>query len=62
MAETVDHAVRIHAESLALARLDEGTDLPRLELPTLIDGVDLGSLYELTEELVAQGVGAGVPV
>jgi hypothetical protein len=60
--ETVDHAVRVHAEGLALARLDDGPDLPRLELPTLVDGVDLGTLYELTEELVAQGVGSGVSV
>jgi hypothetical protein len=30
--------------------------LPRLELPQLVDGVDLGSLYELAETLVEQGV------
>ena len=54
--ETVDHAVRVHAEGLALARLDAGPDLPRLELPTLVDGVHLGSLYELAGELT------GVPV
>ncbi|WP_300015132.1 ArsA-related P-loop ATPase [Pseudonocardia sp.] len=58
--ETVDHAVRVHAEGVALARLDSGPDLPRLELPTMVDGIDLGSLYELAEELVAQGVGTGV--
>ncbi len=56
--ETVDHAVRVHAEGLALARLDAGPDLPRLELPTMVDGIDLGSLYELAEELVEQGVRA----
>ena len=49
--ETVDHAVRVHAEGIALARLDAGPDLPRLELPTLVDGVHLGSLYELAGEL-----------
>ena len=56
--ETVDHAVRVHAEGVALARLDAGPDLPRLELPTMVDGIDLGSLYELAEELVEQGVRA----
>jgi hypothetical protein len=56
VAETVDHAVRVHAESVALARLDAGPDLPRLELPTLADGVDLGGLYELAEELGAPAV------
>jgi hypothetical protein len=48
--------VRVHAEGLALARLDEGPPLPRLELPQLVEGVDLGSLYELAETLVEQGV------
>jgi anion-transporting ArsA/GET3 family ATPase len=56
VAETVDHAVRVHAEGLALARLDEGPPLPRLELPQLVEGVDLGSIYELAETLVEQGV------
>ncbi|MDN5749918.1 MAG: ATPase [Pseudonocardia sp.] len=78
--ETVDHAVRVHAEGVALARLDagpagpggttgpagpEGTmlpELPRIELPTMVDGVDLGTLYELAEQLVEHGVGAGVRV
>lgn len=54
--ETVDHAVRVHAEGLALARLDAGPDLPRLELPTLVDGVHLGSLYELAGELTGVAV------
>ena len=54
--ETVDHAVRVHAEGLALARLDAGPDLPRLELPTLVDGVHLGSLYELADELTGVSV------
>ncbi|SHY46207.1 putative anion transporter ATPase [Mycobacteroides abscessus subsp. abscessus] len=30
--------------------------IPRLELPTLADGVDLGSLYELADHLAEQGV------
>ncbi|MFP5406720.1 MAG: ATPase, partial [Gammaproteobacteria bacterium] len=34
------------------------TGRPLLELPNLVDGVDLGTLYELSEALVEQGVGA----
>jgi len=56
VAETVEHARQVHAEGLALARL---ADEPLLELPRLIDGVDLGSLYELAESLRTQGVGLG---
>jgi hypothetical protein len=44
----------VHGEGLALGRL---ADEPLLELPRLIDGVDLGSLYELAESLRTQGVG-----
>ena len=36
-------------------QLDE-IDVPRLELPAINDGVDLGSLYELAEALAQQGV------
>ena len=59
VAETVEHAARVHAEAAALARLDEepSQPLPRLELPAMVDGVDLGSLYELADALVEQGVG-----
>ena len=56
VAETVEHAVRVHAEVAASARLDAGLDLPRLELPQLVDGVDLGTLYDLAAALVEQGV------
>ena len=56
VAETVEHAVRVEAE--AAARAGCATDAgARLELPNLVDGVDLGTLYELAEALVAQGVG-----
>lgn len=58
VAETVEHAVRVHGETTALARLGP----PLLELPRLIDGVDLGSLYGLAEALVEQGVGVGAGV
>jgi anion-transporting ArsA/GET3 family ATPase len=56
VAETVEHAVRVNAESAALHRLTEGTPQPRLELPELVEGVDLGSLYDLAAALVEQGV------
>jgi hypothetical protein len=57
VAETVEHAVRVHGEAAALARLEEATAVPRLELPQVVEGVDLGSLYELAEALMEQGVG-----
>jgi hypothetical protein len=55
VAETVEHARRVHDESVALARLD--LPLPRLELPRLIGGVGLGGLYELADTLHEQGAG-----
>jgi len=59
VAETVEHAQRVHGEAVALARLDDSAvHLARLELPRLIGGVDLGSLYELADLFHAQGVGA----
>ncbi len=36
-------------------QLDE-LKVARLELPAISDGVDLGSLYELSESLAQQGV------
>ena len=61
VAETVEHAVRVEAEAVAMKRL-RAADRPRLELPNLVDGVDLGTLYELADALVAQGVTAGAMV
>ena len=60
LAETVEHAVRVRAEAAALARLDsEPTEpLPRLALPEVIDGIELGAIYELAERLTEQGVQA----
>jgi anion-transporting ArsA/GET3 family ATPase len=55
--ETVEHAMRVHGESSALARLKAAAAAPRLELPQLVEGVDVGSLYELADALVEQGVG-----
>jgi anion-transporting ArsA/GET3 family ATPase len=63
VAETVEHARRVHAEAVALARLDAEptTSLTRLELPRLIDGVDLGGLYGLAERLYEQGARTTTP-
>jgi len=55
LTETIQHATRLKARAEAAEQLDE-IAMPRLELPQLADGVDLGSLYELAEELGRQGV------
>jgi anion-transporting ArsA/GET3 family ATPase len=55
LTETIQHATRITARSATALQLDE-LKVPRLELPTIADGVDLGSLYELSESLAQQGV------
>lgn len=55
LTETIQHATRIAARAESAEQLDS-IDVPRLELPALTDGVDLGSLYELAEALEQQGV------
>ncbi|MCH9668071.1 MAG: ArsA family ATPase [Actinomycetia bacterium] len=55
LTETIQHATRITARTESAEQLVE-IDVARLELPTLPDGVDLGSLYELAEALAQQGV------
>ncbi|HZU49607.1 MAG TPA: ArsA family ATPase [Mycobacterium sp.] len=55
LTETIQHAIRITARAESAEQLDE-LNVPRLELPTITDGVDLGSLYELSESLARQGV------
>ncbi len=55
LTETIQHAIRITARAESAEQLDE-LNVPRLELPTIADGVDLGSLYELSESLARQGV------
>jgi anion-transporting ArsA/GET3 family ATPase len=55
LTETIQHATRITARAASAEQLDE-LKVPRLELPTIADGVDLGSLYELSESLAQQGV------
>ncbi len=55
LTETIHHATRITARAEIAQQLD-ALHVPRLELPTISDGVDLGSLYELSESLAQQGV------
>jgi anion-transporting ArsA/GET3 family ATPase len=55
LTEVIQHATRIAARGESAQLLDD-LDVPRLELPALPDGVDLGSLYELAESLAQQGV------
>jgi anion-transporting ArsA/GET3 family ATPase len=55
LTEAIQHATRIAARAESAEQLDE-LDVPRLGLPAMTDGVDLGSLYELAEALASQGV------
>src|SRR3984885_2482542 len=55
LTETIQHAIRITARAETAQQLD-ALNVPRLELPAISDGVDLGSLYELSEALAQQGV------
>ncbi len=55
LTETIQHATRITARAENADQLDE-LQVTRLQLPTITDGIDLGSLYELSEVLAEQGV------
>ncbi|HPX37012.1 MAG TPA: ArsA-related P-loop ATPase [Mycobacterium sp.] len=55
LTETIEHATRVEARAESAQEL-ENVHMPLLELPTIPDGVDLGSLYELAEVLAQQGV------
>ncbi|MFB7877432.1 MULTISPECIES: ArsA family ATPase [unclassified Nocardia] len=55
IAETVEHATVLAAQDESAAALAE-VDVPQLALPALGEGMDLGGLYELAEQLSAQGV------
>lgn len=55
LTESIEHASRIQARAQSAVEL-ERLHVPRLELPTIADGVDLGSLYELAGILAQQGV------
>ena len=54
--EIADHAVRVLAEQDCLEQLATA-QLPMLSLPRLVDGADLGGVYELADHLAEQGVG-----
>lgn len=55
LTETIEHATMIATRSEIAQQLD-ALKVSRLELPAISDGVDLGSLYELSESLAQQGV------
>ncbi|MBO0680995.1 ArsA family ATPase [Mycolicibacterium sp. S2-37] len=55
LTEAIEHATRLRARAQTAEQL-ERIEVPRLELPAISDGVDLGSLYELAEALGQQGV------
>lgn len=55
LTETIEHATVIGTRSEIAQQLD-ALKVSRLELPAISDGVDLGSLYELSESLAQQGV------
>ena len=55
LTESIEHASRVKARSESAQQLTN-LHVPVLELPTIADGVDLGSLYELAEVLAQQGV------
>jgi anion-transporting ArsA/GET3 family ATPase len=53
--ELAEHAVRVLAEADCRERVD-ALGLPVLTLPELVDGADLGGVYELSDRLTAMGV------
>jgi anion-transporting ArsA/GET3 family ATPase len=55
LTETIQHATRATARAETAEQLDQ-LRVSRLELPAVTDGVDLGSLYELSAVLADQGV------
>nr|WP_241566078.1 ArsA-related P-loop ATPase [Prescottella agglutinans] len=55
LTETIEHAATLAAQDESAAQLDD-VKVARMHLPALVDGVDLGGLYELAERLTEQGV------
>lgn len=55
LTETIEHAATLAAQDESAAQLDD-VKVARMYLPALVDGVDLGGLYELAEYLTEQGV------
>jgi anion-transporting ArsA/GET3 family ATPase len=54
--ESADHAFRVLAEQECRQQLEEA-GVPMLQLPRLVDGADLGGVYELADHLADQGAG-----
>ncbi|MFE3293525.1 ArsA-related P-loop ATPase [Rhodococcus sp. NPDC059234] len=55
LTESIENAATLAAQDDSAIELDE-LDVARLHLSALTDGVDLGGLYELAEQLAEQGV------
>jgi len=55
VAEAREHSARVRLEAEQRERLHD-LDRPTYELPALAEGIDLGTLYDLAEQLVAQGM------
>nr|WP_235871265.1 ArsA-related P-loop ATPase [Rhodococcus spongiicola] len=55
LTEVIEHAATLAAQDESARQLDD-VKVARMYLPTLVDGADLGGLYELAERLSAQGV------
>jgi hypothetical protein len=55
--EAHDHAERVAVAEQERDRLAQ-LDLPRLSLPHIPTGIDLGALYELADRLRAGGLGS----
>lgn len=55
LTETIDYAVRLQAQQVARADLDE-VPAPQIELPELDEHVDLGALYQLARTMKEAGV------
>lgn len=55
LTETVQHSATLQAQEESAAEL-LAVDVSRMSLPALANGMDLGGLYELAENLNAQGV------
>ncbi len=53
--EAAEHSIRVLDEQLCREELS-GAGLPMLELPRLVEGGDLGGVYELADRLAEQGV------
>lgn len=55
VAEACEHSARVRLESGQRERLQE-LGRPTYELPALAEGIDLGALYDIAEQLVEQGM------